>query len=621
VQKVVYFATKAPVTRTEGTHVATFFAVGDAGEDVVEQSIPILEDKTFEVTATAGMTTEPFIFESVYVPSYALMGQGSLTVSARPTLVASLLDAVREMSGYPYGCSEQIASRLASLSTIRRTRELFGDAAVAQVQQIVFDDVTYSVDEAVEKGLRELLGRQMYDGGFSFYTGTDASVYLTVEVLAALTVVRESGYAVSDDVFARAGQYITGELARYQHYDRDGDFIARVAYALSSPYVPERFRTAVKARVTDLTKDPLALERLSTTALGYLTLATLQAPYERKVSNTFYGALQNRVHVDARGAYVQSSTEAGYSWFESPEKNTALFVRAIAERGGEHATLDNLLRWLLRSKSVRGGWGSTNATVTVLDAVLRLSEVRKENQSSYLLTLRTDDEQVATHTVKRDTLFDPFTHVFPLDSFARERLHRIGLEKTEDAAEGTVYYDVELRYALPPEMVPPRDEGITVERALYAREGEEPIVEAQVGDLVTGKLTITIPEVYHAVSIESFVPAGFEIVNFNFATEESRDLAFSDEGERVGGEEEQVDWWWDEPVSGPRAFPASYRELHDDRVFVFADEVRPGTYTYEYTLRALVPGTYRHMPASVSEMYTPEVFGRSEGGSFTIREK
>jgi uncharacterized protein YfaS (alpha-2-macroglobulin family) len=118
--------------------------------------------------------------------------------------------------------------------------------------------------------------------------------------------------------------------------------------------------------------------------------------------------------------------------------------------------------------------------------------------------------------------------------------------------------------------------------------------------------------------VESFVPAGFEIVNTRFATEESRDLAFDEYGNEI--ETPRDGWWYDEPTSGPRAFPITHQELHDDRIFLFTEEVYPGTYVYEYMLRALVPGTYVHMPATVSEMYTPEVFGRSDAGTIVIQK-
>ena len=61
-----------------------------------------------------------------------------------------------------------------------------------------------------------------------------------------------------------------------------------------------------------------------------------------------------------------------------------------------------------------------------------------------------------------------------------------------------------------------------------------------------------------------------------------------------------------------------FTEAHDDRVFLFKENLTPGVYEYEYYVRALVPGTFQHLPAIASEMYFPEVFGRTEGNTFTV---
>jgi uncharacterized protein YfaS (alpha-2-macroglobulin family) len=36
-------------------------------------------------------------------------------------------------------------------------------------------------------------------------------------------------------------------------------------------------------------------------------------------------------------------------------------------------------------------------------------------------------------------------------------------------------------------------------------------------------------------------------------------------------------------------------------------------------MRASVPGAFNVMPATAYQMYFPEVFGRSDGGKFTVR--
>ncbi|MDO8523609.1 MAG: hypothetical protein Q7R74_00090, partial [bacterium] len=59
---------------------------------------------------------------------------------------------------------------------------------------------------------------------------------------------------------------------------------------------------------------------------------------------------------------------------------------------------------------------------------------------------------------------------------------------------------------------------------------------------------------------------------------------------------------------------------HDDRLFLFAQDVPAGAYTYEYYVRATTPGTFSHLPAVASDLYFPENFGRTAGSLFTVEQ-
>jgi len=68
-------------------------------------------------------------------------------------------------------------------------------------------------------------------------------------------------------------------------------------------------------------------------------------------------------------------------------------------------------------------------------------------------------------------------------------------------------------------------------------------------------------------------------------------------------------WWW-------RWYDRS--EFHDNRVVLFARHLGPGSYTYKYTMRATLPGTYHVIPTTANELYFPEVYGRGRGQIFRI---
>jgi uncharacterized protein YfaS (alpha-2-macroglobulin family) len=345
--------------------------------------------------------------------------------------------------------------------------------------------------------------------------------------------------------------------------------------------------------------------------------------YDKRVRDAFFSALEHRLAVDARGAYVKDGARRSWSLYETTEKTTGMFMAIVALRDPEYPLAGNMLRWLLARRDRQNVWGSTNATFAVLDGALAFALARNEATPDFELSLSVLGAPAGKKEYTAASVFDTFDVHMPLSTLPRETVIPIVLTKDERGRQGqSAYYDLVVRYALPPEYQPPRDEGITVERTLYRLEASTtPTTRARVGDIVRGSLTITVPEEYHAVSIEDFIPAGFELVNTRLATE----ALPVEEGSGRGAWGEVSPYnnaGMDGAVDPTPNYPLTpdFEELRDDRVFAFREYLAPGVYTYEYHLRALVPGTFKHLPATVSEMYFPEVFGRTAGGVFTVEE-
>ena len=166
---------------------------------------------------------------------------------------------------------------------------------------------------------------------------------------------------------------------------------------------------------------------------------------------------------------------------------------------------------------------------------------------------------------------------------------------------------------MPTQNISSRDEGFVINRSYYLPTDlklEKAVKEAKVGDILVGKIDIVVPEMRHFVAIENYIPAGFELINFNLDTE-SASFVESLQGKK--GEN-------DLSAFNSDLYP-DVEEMRDDRVFVFKQSLEPGVYTYIYYVRALIPGSFNEMPAQISEMYFPENFGRTGGDVFKVVEK
>jgi len=379
------------------------------------------------------------------------------------------------------------------------------------------------------------------------------------------------------------------------------------------------------------------------------------------------------VVVDGRGAYLGTASYNDlWQYYESDIKDTALLVKAETLAGRSYTEMDKLLRWLRNSRSKDGSWGDTNNTVTVLDALVDYLQASGETKSNFKLDLTLDGKNKAGTTFDSKTILDTMQAFMPTSDLTPNKLSVLQFNKQNlNNLPNGYYYDMSLKYYLPIDTIAPRDEGFAVERELYAlddRTGKTPVETAKVGQVLRGHLKITVGAPRNFVAVESFIPAGMELVNFNLATsdqtlnqnngqnQQHNPTVYGDytSGSTVLAKPVKLArpgffarvWQWilhlfrrpssgtpapvivgdlpDDYYSGQELFTQNYTpdftEYHDDRLMLFSQRLDPGVYEYDYYVRALIPGKFQHLPAVASELYTPENFGRTRGEYFNITQ-
>ena len=641
--KTVYFPVTAPLGVRSGQHTFTFTASFGTFVDAVEQSIPITPNTSYETVATSHMTSDAHSSEYVYIPPEVENGEGGLTIHANATMAVFMIDALTYMAAYPYGCSEQLASSLSTIGTL--TKALTVPNVVGNFATITYDGATYQVDDVVKTGLGKVYQNQGTTGGFSYYANMQPSLTLTMHVLTALNNLKTAGFAVDQDVLTRAAAYIATNAA--SEYRRDP--ISNKELVIWAEYVLRATNgnqtTELTSLVAGLMTDTAFMnETISSMSLAYLAIMN---PSDERA----YGNLKNRMSFDGRGAYLKLSGTPNWEYYETPIKDTALMLKVIVAHKDDTETIQNVLAWLLASKDADGAWGSTNNTFTVVDAMIDYLKWKHETEASFNLTAALDGVSLFQHAFTAKNIFETVTHFLPIDSIPRKKVVPLTFNREDtNGKQNTLYYDMSLKYFVPTDSLPPRDEGITITRDLFALEdtaSAAPITTAKVGDIVRGKITLVIPDTYKHIAVADMIPAGFEIVNFNLDTEsksltEAQKLSVVPTTKTESGgflahlgdeaaslfRSAQVAQVYNAYTSTPgesslrpMKLEPSHVESHDDRVFLYVDSLAPGVYEYEYYLRALVPGSFKHLPARAEELYFPEIFGRTTGDTITVTEK
>ncbi len=616
----VFFRVAAPEALQLGSHAYTVSAKNDQYEDAVDQSVKIRRNDTYETVATAGASPEQVINEYVFVPQSVVPDKGDLTVKHSATLAVFLSDALNSLLAFPHGCSEQVASKLDAMATLKRGLNLKNIGDTFTLDEVQFEGVDYSIDQLVEVGLARLYENQKESGGFSYYPNTNVSAYATLHIANTLKNLQEAGYDVNQDALNRAFNYVNDNVRRDEFKSHDFAIVsAYTAYRIGNPNnVHAFYRTRINQILGD---QALLAENMSTMTLTHLALllSDQEKIFGGRNKEKVYKLLENKIDIDARGAFLPvNRNRIIWDYYETPVKNTAFLLKAFVADERNNEVLDRILRWLLASRAKDGAWGSTNNTISVIDAMTDYFVWLRENESQYELAVSLDGKELSNFSYGPQTILTQNQSSVPVADLKKDELHSVRLAKSnQNNRVNNVYYDVSLKYFLPIEQIPPRDEGFTVTRALYRledTEGEQPVTRAAVGEVLRGQLKIIVPQGRTLVAVDDYIPAGVSLINFNLATED----ASLREQYGSGGAE---DYWYQYDPKESRRLRPDLEELRDDRLFLYVESLPAGEYTYEYFVRAAVPGEFHHLPAVVSEWYFPENFGRTSGGMFTVAEE
>lgn len=574
-----------PVTVDDVTGAVMHFrAETDGGNDDIVERIPVWTYGVEQTSATSGVT-EDQATETATVPTLKDAPTGTLTVSAAPSLAVYLTKGLQYLNEYPYGCAEQIVSSFVP------------DLALKQLQGFgQFRAVDNAMlEKNILSGLQKLYGFQNADGGFPYFGGGISFPYLTAYVLDSLRITRDTGYGVDSGVIDRATSYLKSVIASR---DGGGDTLdppAR-AYVL---YVLSEFGSSDVASLNVLLKHP---ETLPVFARAYIAMAYQKAGSADKAKSVLTGIL-NSAKVDARSAHFEEGDDSRYfAVMNTDTRTSAIVMQALVRIEPDNALVPKIIRGILMDRH-DGHWDSTQTTAQVILAFVGYLKATNELSYDYRLGIDVGDRKVLDARFKSPRL-ERKEVTKTLDELSRGSDVSVKVGKT---GQGKLYYDVALQYFYTPDQIQPAEEGMGILRETKPLTPSD--AGMKVGSTQKVTLTITVPETRHFVAVESMLPAGFEPIDLQYVT--------SQQGLLQNAANAAATW---EGYWKAQAWRFTHIEYRDDRIFLFADELPPGVYKYEYLVRATTPGMFRERPARVFEMYSPETFGQTAGGWLQIKE-
>ncbi len=564
-------------------------AVSGNYADAATVELPVYTPSTSEAFATYGVIDEGALAQPVQYPTGVFPQYGGLEINTSSTALQALTDAVLYLVSYPFECSEQLASRILAVASLRDVLTAFEADGLPSPAEM---------ESAVSRDIERLGALQNSDGGFPYWRhGFESIPFNTIHAAHAMIRARQKGFDVPVDMQQNSLAYLRDIESHYPNwYDKQTKWTLS-AYAL---YVRDLAgdRDAPKA---ERLLNEAGLENLSMEAVGWLW-QVIDDPAQLEAIRVY---VDNHV-VETPGAanFTTAYSDQTYLLLSSDRRTDAILLDALIEDNPQSDLIPKVVNGLLAHR-VKGRWGNTQENVFVLLVLDRYFNTYESQTPDFVARIWLGNTYAGSNefrgrTTERHETFIPMTFVLS-ETSAGGGTENLILSKD---GPGRLYYRLGLRYAPTDLRLDPLDMGFVVQREYEAVDNPEDVSRdsdgvwhIKAGARVRVKITMVADNRRYHVALVDPLPAGLEIVNPALAVSGSVPQDPSAPDYRFGW------WWW-----GPWY---EHQNLRDDRAEAFTSLLWDGVYEYTYFARATTPGTFIVPPAKAEEMYSPEVFGRS----------
>jgi len=557
--------------------------------DAATVELPVYTPSTTEAFATYGVIDEGTIAQPVQYPTGVFPQYGGLEVSTSSTALQSLTDAVLYLVSYPYECSEQLASRILAVASLRDVLTAFKADGLPSPAEM---------ESAVDRDIERLQGMQNFDGGFPYWRrGFESSPFNTIHVAHALYRAEEKGFDVPEEMQQNVLAYLRDIESHYPSWYSRETRRTLSAYAL---YVRDLMGDRDASKAERLLNDA-GLENLSMEAIGWLW-SVIDDETQLDAIRLF---VNNHV-VETAGVanFTTYYSDQTYLLLSSNRRTDAILLDALIEDNPQSDLIPKVVNGLLAHRS-KGRWNNTQENVFVLLALDRYFNTYESQTPDFVARIWLGDTYAGSNEFRGRTT-DIHETLIPMNYVLSETSAGGGTENlilSKDGA-GRLYYRLGLQYAPTDMKLDPLDMGFVIQRRYEGVDDPEDVYQdkdgiwhIKAGARVRVKITMVADNRRYHVALVDPLPAGLEIVNPDLAVSQSAPQDPTSPDYKYGW------WWWGTWYE--------HQNMRDNRAEAFTSLLWDGVYEYTYIARATTPGTFIVPPAKAEEMYSPEVFGRS----------
>ena len=553
--------------------------------------LPVLRFVAPQTFGTSGIMDEGGdLLEVVSLPRSFDPQNGELQIEMAPTLGAAMISGLEALKFFPSGNTEQAVSRfLPNLETYLVIQEFGLDEPGMQS----------SLEQLLEDSIEQLSGHQNPDGGWGWWKGDASDPYITAHALYGLVGASNAGIEVDSEMIATAVDYLTAALPSL-------DMLVEPWQLDRHAFVHFVLSEAGEGDIVGAAALYAAKSSLNPWAQAFLALTFENLIPGDERSQVLYSELESSAQRSATGAHWENQDD---SWqnMSTTLQSTAVVLYTLATQDPASPLVADALRYLMAHRSASGAWSSSYESAWTLMALAQVMQGTGELSGEFDFFADLNDKPMVSGEAGGSSQLTAIESNAPISDLHPYEPNSLLITRGDGV--GRLYYNTHLNVYLPVEEATPLERGITISRKYYPagvncqEEDCSAVERAGNGELVTVRLTLTIPETTYYLMVEDYIPAGAEILDVSLNT--------SQEAQYDPSTVFDMGWgWWE--FGSPR--------IYDDHISWAANQLPPGTYELVYQIVTLLPGEYRVLPPRAYQLYFPEVQGNGAGEVFEINE-
>jgi uncharacterized protein YfaS (alpha-2-macroglobulin family) len=547
---------------------------GNNPADIVVREIEVVPNGREQNVVFNGRL-ETAAAHDVSFPPTAIADAGKIFVRLYPGPLSQVVEGMDAILRMPFGCFEQTSSatypNVLALDYMQRTKKLT-------------PEIHAKAEGFIANGYQRLLTFEVPGGGFSWFGNPPAN-----KILTAYGLMEFSDMARVHDVDPRLIQRTQSWLAAQQQADgswkpdtrfinegatnRFNNDVLRITAYLGWSLE----NTGYKGPAVEKAKEYVAAHldgKVDAYTLAVVANFAVEYGKDREFTDrAMRRLLDARTEKEEQVSWTAEETGVYGRGASAAVETTGLAVQALLKSGEASETAGKALRYIAAKKDAAGTWGTTQATIMALRALLlSMEKGAADVRGTVEVSLNGKVVEKLALTPENNDLLHQF--VFPINGQGSQAPQRVELRF---AGKGGLAYQVVGRYFMPWGEKPagePLSIDVAYDRTRLAQD-----------DIATATATIksNLHKTANMVMVDLGIPPGFDLLSEDLQTYVEKSAA------RKSGKLEKF-------------------SLTATQAILYFDSIGAGdTVTLQFRLRAKYPIRARTFQSRVYEYYDPSV--------------